>query len=334
MLRCQPSLTGGTPVFERSASFLKPVFSVRYGWYSEGGVRLASTIQWMDRAQIRQRIGAAAYWPRMAAKQALALGRSRVRPLGPPVPVRLSLTTYPARVDSARQALESILFGVRARPAAISLVLSVEEFPGRVVPDALRELEQDSRLRLEFLWVERTTKCYQKLAPTLEKYPQDTIVTADDDILYPARWLSDLVCVSRAHPGEVIGHRALRIRRASPRSLEPYLNWRAAEPGTPTELLFLTGVGGVLYPPGSLHPQVADMDLALTLTPTADDIWFHAMRLLSGVRATTTTRIPIDAPSTRRTGNKGGLWASNQLGGDDRQLKRVFDHFNLWRFGA
>lgn len=286
----------------------------------------------MAQAEIRRRVGRLIYRPRMSAKQALALGRSHFRPLGPRVPVRLSMTTYPARVDSVTQALESILFGSRVRPSNISLVLSEEEFPGRSIPDSLRGLGQDGRLGLEILWIERTTKSFQKLVPTLERHPHDTIVTADDDVLYPARWLAQLVRASESRPGQVIGHRALGVRLASPTALKPYVAWTAAEPGIASERLFLTGVGGVLYPPRSLHPQVTDMTLAMKLTPTGDDIWFHGMRLLSGTKASTTTRIPIDPPSTRNTANRGGLWTTNQLGADDRHLKAVFDHFDLWKY--
>ena len=36
---------------------------------------------------------------------------------------------------------------------------------------------------------------------------------------------------------------------------------------------------GILYPPGSLHPQTGDRTLLQELAPTQDDIWFKAMSL-------------------------------------------------------
>ena len=42
------------------------------------------------------------------------------------------------------------------------------------------------------------------------------------------------------------------------------------------------GVGGVLYPPHSLHELTLRQDLFINLTPLADDIWLNAMARLNG----------------------------------------------------
>ena len=43
-----------------------------------------------------------------------------------------------------------------------------------------------------------------------------------------------------------------------------------------------TGVGGVLYPPGSLKKEMIDEALFTRLAPTADDIWFWAAAVANG----------------------------------------------------
>ena len=41
-------------------------------------------------------------------------------------------------------------------------------------------------------------------------------------------------------------------------------------------------MGGVLYPPNSLHDMTLRKDLFLELTPMADDIWLNCMARLKG----------------------------------------------------
>ena len=43
-----------------------------------------------------------------------------------------------------------------------------------------------------------------------------------------------------------------------------------------------TGVGGVLYPPGSLKEEMLEPSLFLSIAPTADDLWFWAATVANG----------------------------------------------------
>jgi hypothetical protein len=63
--------------------------------------------------------------------------------------------------------------------------------------------------------------------------------------------------------------------------LPAYLSWEfdvqdeAAR--RPSIDLLATGVGGILYPPNSLHPDVREAALFQRLCPTGDDLWFYWM---------------------------------------------------------
>ena len=52
----------------------------------------------------------------------------------------------------------------------------------------------------------------------------------------------------------------------------------------PSFLNFLTGVGGVLYPPNSLHQDILSQEGFSSLCPNADDIWFWAMAVLADTK--------------------------------------------------
>jgi hypothetical protein len=194
------------------------------------------------------------------------------------------------------------------------------------VPATVRSL-QDRGVDLRF--VPGNARSYKKLLPLLESHPGRTVVTVDDDVLYPTGWLADLAAAASDGAAGVVGHRGTRIQ-GHEGAVEPYLSWPRATPATPSARTFLTGMGGILYRPGSLAPQVLDLGLAQRLCPTADDIWFKAMSLLAG----STTRCigdgSADFPTVRRA-QRHSLRSVNVDGGqNDRQFSAVMDHFDLW----
>jgi hypothetical protein len=96
----------------------------------------------------------------------------------------------------------------------------------------------------------RDLRSFTKIVPALLAFPEAHLVTADDDMAYGGNWLERLLAGA---PGDVACLRAHRVAVAEGAAL-PYDAWdrnlRAPKRGP---LIFPTGVGGVLYPPGSLH---------------------------------------------------------------------------------
>ena len=259
-----------------------------------------------------------------------ALGHARVRlpwraSGRAPADAIVSLTSHPARIEAAWPALRSVLR--QSRPAArVILVLSTAEFEDRRLPPRVAALEHDG---LEVMWVEQDARSYLKLVPVLAAEPEAVIVTADDDMLYPGWWLERLLAAHRERPGTILAHRAHRIRlRADGRPL-PYLEWGHARLETPSERVFPTGVGGVLYPPGSLSDVALDTELALSLAPTADDIWFWiAGRVAGSSRGVVSDRFQEFAMV--RGSHRDALMDVNVAAAqNDLQLERCLAHFGL-----
>ena len=101
-------------------------------------------------------------------------------------------------------------------------------------------------------------------------------------------------------------------------------------------LNFLTGVGGVLYPPGSLHPEVTNEEVFLDICRYADDVWFYAMALMQG---TMIRKCPTHSPKgedflTNEVVQDTSLkWINTSNRGrcaNDLQLRAVFDRYGLW----
>jgi hypothetical protein len=241
--------------------------------------------------------------------------------------VLVSLTTTSRRIGAIDAVVRSLL--EQDTPAPVVLWLSREPYlldegvPEDAIPPALGALE-GPRLAIRYV---RNIGPYRKLLPA-RRIHGGTIVTADDDTLYPRDWLSRLLALHARYPAAVCALRAHRMRGDADGELLPYLRWPAWDGNEPGHDCFPTGKDGVLYPPGALDPRVDDEQALLALAPTNDDIWFKAAARAAGIRAV--------APSNHQTlptngivAGLGGLFLHHNLARNDETLRRVFAHFGL-----
>lgn len=238
----------------------------------------------------------------------------------------VSLTTYPARIHFVEQTIRS-LFHQSLQADMVVLWLSEEQFPQkeRCLPNTLLSLE---KYGLAIEWCE-DLKSYKKLIPSLQKYPNDIIVTADDDVIYWSNWLKTLYTGHRLHPTAVVSHRCHKMTFDQQGNIQPYLQWRVCNNNQPPSFSnFFVGCSGVLYPPNSLYePDIHNKSLFTDIAPTADDVWFWAMSVLN--------RTPILSCQRRKTtftenpyvNQCDSLMVVNHNDGNDKQLHNVLAHY-------
>jgi len=237
----------------------------------------------------------------------------------------VALTSFPARAKTVSYTIETILLQ-SLRPDKVCLFLADSQFPKKEksLPRRLRRL---TKLGLEIHWCE-DIRSYKKLIPALSLFLDDIIVTADDDVYYPPEWLARLYAGYQSDPSKIYCHRASRIYFNADGTPKPYNSW-----GT-TGLLEvhegfdvgMTGVGGVLYPPHSLHEDVDKKELFYTLAKDADDLWFWAMAVLKGTQVAV-VKDNIYHYEGIFYANDKGLWASNQHNSNDDTLRSIYTHY-------
>jgi hypothetical protein len=195
----------------------------------------------------------------------------------------VSLTSFPAAIPFALQAIRSILKGT-VLPDKVILYLTASQFPDGKIPFELIELKENKLFEVRFY--QENIRSYTKLIPALKDFPNDIIVTIDDDILYNKNVLRGLLHLHNRYPEAIVGH---RVREYKPNA--PYRSWKRYKEHRyllkslkPKFTNIQTGVGGVLYPPNSLDTTMLDSKIFMEMAPTVDDIWFWAAAVAKGTK--------------------------------------------------
>ena len=240
----------------------------------------------------------------------------------------VSLTSWGSRIETVHITLQS-LFEQRRKARKIVLWLDEEEFQEASLP---REIRRAMARGVEVEFVPNTYS-YKKLIPALAAYPDDVIVTVDDDIMYPRDFLEGLEETHARFPEDVCCYRAHRIGFSADGSVLPYRQWQHTVRCDGPQLDILpTGAGGILYPPGCLDPEVTNAERFLELCPSADDIWLKAMSLKRSTRCIVVEAADrwSDLPPFIEGTQEQCLARTNVKDANDVQMKRVFDHYALW----
>lgn len=242
----------------------------------------------------------------------------------------VSLTSYPKRMYDIHLCLYSLLTQ-SLKPDKVVLWLAEEQFPDKEL-DVPRKVRELTRWGLEIKWCE-DLKSYKKLIPALKEYPDDYIVTADDDIFYQKDWLNTLWSTHERTGAKITAHRCHKVLIKNDRVL-PYAKWQKnlSVDSICSPLNFPTGAGGVLYAPRSLHTDILDMETAREVCPNGDDIWFWAMAIRASSYATLSDS-PMNAisyinPARELNLLSDGTLAENNLqGGNDVQIQHLLKKY-------
>lgn len=193
----------------------------------------------------------------------------------------VSLTTIPSRIEAIPYVMRSI-FNQTMMPDKIILWLTdqIADDKREYVLDLL-SVEIANGLEIRFV---NDVRVHTKYYYAFLSYPDQIIITIDDDMIYPEDLIENLYNEHQKHPNTVIAARTHEIT-CSGNEINQYDKWHRLAPGNNNNNKFLlaTGVGGVLYPPNCMYKDWKDSSLFLELCPTADDIWLRIMEAMNGV---------------------------------------------------
>lgn len=129
--------------------------------------------------------------------------------------VIISMTSWKKRISNVSSVVESIRKN-SVLPDQIILNLSMSEFPNKEsdLPSELIRLHQNGEIRI--FWQEGNTKAFKKIIPTLKEYPNDVIISIDDDFLYPEDFIETFVNEHRLFPDVPLSGNNVSLLYAQP----------------------------------------------------------------------------------------------------------------------
>ena len=244
----------------------------------------------------------------------------------------ISLTTFGKRIHSVYLTLES-LSSQTLKADKIIIWLAEDEFNRDNIPITLLNMQKRG-LEIKFC---RDYKSYKKIIPTLKEYPDEIIITVDDDMIYPYDFIEQMYHTHLKFPDCICCNRAHRIKFDKFNNLLPYNEWDwdwnpSQAISEPAFHLFPTGAGGILYFPNCFDKEVLNEENFMKLAPTADDVWLKLMSLKNNVKCKLVDRhnsygeafIALDSSLINSLAEENVI--DNQ---NDVQLKAVTNHYNI-----
>lgn len=225
----------------------------------------------------------------------------------------VSLTSFPARIPHIAPCVASLVSQIESGDRLV-LWLGSEQFPHGLedVPPQIRTFSQSEGSPLVVRFTE-DIRSYKKLIPALIAFPNETIVTVDDDVVYEPHALDLLKKAHANNPKAVFAHTISDIYRS-------HGEWCRTSGSigfstSPQPLRMMVGIGGVLYPPNCLIKRITDRQCFQSFCPTNDDVWFWYCAAKAG---TPILRAPgaICRPKMIAATSIGALSATNESNGD------------------
>ncbi len=204
------------------------------------------------------------------------------------IPVIVSLTSIPERLGSLDLVIKSLLNQDKLLPSKI--VLWLHDSLKNKLPKRLSNL-QGAFFEIKY----SDLKCsHRKLIHSLKEYPDTSIITCDDDLIYKEDWLSKLYQEHLKYPKDIIGNTTTQIKINTDGTYKPFVDWRIVDENQPSNRLLPIGAWGIFYPVNAMPVQIHDVDLFMTLAPKADDLWFKAMALTNNIISRQSSNKPAE----------------------------------------
>lgn len=199
----------------------------------------------------------------------------------------VSMTSFPARIKFTHIALEDI-FSQTLKPDHIVLYLSKIQFPNleKDLPETLLSLVHKG---LIIKWCDDDLKAHKKYFYALQDYPDDILITVDDDLHYSRYMIERLMNSYRKFPRAVSAsrvHLMIATYNNNKKIIAPYKSWKMEYTKylhQPSMQLFPTCGAGTLFPPYCFKNEIFNLTEIKSSCLDADDVWLKINLTLSNI---------------------------------------------------
>lgn len=185
----------------------------------------------------------------------------------------VSLTSYPVRIPGLWKVIETLLRQT-VQPDKIILYLTKSQISSiDLLPTSLKKLQNRG---LEIQLIEEEIRSHTKYYGAFKQYPNDIVITVDDDLFYRTDLIENHLKCHKAYPQAIIANWAKEIIPDT----DKYKEWPDVKRPQLSNNLLLLGVSSVLYPPHCMYSDIFNVELIQKLCLTADDVWLSCMARL------------------------------------------------------
>lgn len=238
----------------------------------------------------------------------------------------VSLTSIPTRLKSLSITIDLIMRQT-IMPDFIVLYLDEKQFENIQLPKQFDEFKSRG---LTIKYVE-DIRPHTKYFYAMKYFPNDIIITIDDDIAYKSTLIEMLMNSYKKYPNEVSCMRAHKILFDNNKQILPYNEWEYESKYTyePSMFLFATGVGGVLYPPHCMDDELFNIDKLKEISIFNDDVWLKAMQI---IKKTSVVLVSVKGNYKCEINGSQKIALSKinvRNNRNDIIIKKVFDEYNI-----
>lgn len=238
----------------------------------------------------------------------------------------ITLTSYPKRIMYTPMAIASMMCQTM-KPDKVVLYLAKEDFPDRKLPKIYQKIKEKG-VEIRF---RDDLKVHMKYYYAFKEFPDDLVITIDDDILYHKDLIENLYKSYLEEPSEIHAAYVNQLTFDDDAHILPYGEWNHKFINTnkkSSHQYMALGVGGVLYSPRKFCPEVFNVEMIKKLCPTNDDIWLKFMEVLSGIRVRNAA-MKKTGTILRDTQRNLALGIVNMTEGrNDVQLRAMREYYN------
>lgn len=192
-------------------------------------------------------------------------------------PIIVSMTSYDKRFSTLNICIKSLL---RQTYKPDRIILYLAEKDRRALTKEIISLK---KFGLEIIYVDEDLRPHKKYYYAMKDNPDAIVITVDDDCIYSPKLIEYLIKTNKIFPNAITAARARKIE-ADKNGFLAYNKWNLATiSNKPSDQLIATGVGGVLYPPHLLDPNLLLNKSEIKKYIQVDDLWLKTVEILNHV---------------------------------------------------
>lgn len=250
----------------------------------------------------------------------------------------VSLTTHGKRLtESAPYGIYS-LFTQTVLPNRIVINVNKDVWNEENLPPLIKRLMK-SGLEVNFC---KDIRSHTKFIPALKLYPNNPIITVDDDMCYEEHLIEELIAAYNNSDKKTIFCRQGIFPKKRNGKYLPYIQWDDSinimneSINQMAQCVSPYGVYGVIYPPHVFSEEIFKDEIFLKLAPHTDDIWFWLMEVRENIKAQlvlnsqTSKDYNVSLLEYLQENESSALYFQNCLNGrNDKEMYALLDYYGL-----